>query len=167
MRKLRVLIIAEAANPELTSVALIGYSLSQALAEVCDAHLVTESRNESSLLQAGVNPGSFTAITNPAQRIAFRIATVLRGGTSLGWTIHSALATLAYPLFERKVWRHFAARLKAGEFDLVHRITPLSPTTPSFLAKRLAAIGVPLVKSAAPNANGSAIFATSTACCPD
>jgi glycosyltransferase involved in cell wall biosynthesis len=145
MKKLRVLIIAEAANPELTSVALIGYSLSQALAEVCDAHLVTESRNESSLLQAGVSPGSFTAITNPAQRIAFRIATVLRGGTSLGWTIHSALATLAYPLFERKVWRHFAARLKAGEFDLVHRITPLSPTTPSFLAKRLAAIGVPLV----------------------
>ncbi|MEI6656042.1 MAG: glycosyltransferase family 4 protein [Verrucomicrobiota bacterium] len=145
MRKLRVLVIAEAANPELTSVALIGYSLSQALAEVCDAHLVTESRNAGSLRQAGVAADAFTAITNPAQRIAFRIATVLRGGTSLGWTIHSALATLAYPLFERKVWRHFAMRLKAGEFDLVHRITPLSPTTPSYLAKKLAVIGVPLV----------------------
>ena len=145
MKKLRVLIIAEAANPELTSVALIGYSLSEALAGVCDAHLVTESRNEGSLLKAGVAPDFFTAITNPAQRIAFRIATVLRGGTSLGWTIHSALTTLAYPLFERKVWQHFAKRLKNGEFDLVHRITPLSPTTPSYLAKRLAKIGVPLV----------------------
>ena len=145
MNPLRVLIIAEAANPELTSVALIGYSLSQALGKVCEAHLVTESRNENSLLQAGVSPGSFTAITNPAQRLAFRLATLLRGGTSLGWTIHSALTTLAYPLFERKVWRHFRQRLTHGEFDLVHRITPLSPTTPSYLAKKLTDIGVPFI----------------------
>jgi len=145
MRKLRVLIIAEAANPDLTSVALIGYSLSQALAEVCEAHLVTESRNEDCLLKAGVDPRTFTAITNPAQRVAFRIATFLRGGTSLGWTIHSALTTLAYPLFEHKVWRHFSARLANGEFDMVHRITPLSPTTPSLLAKKLARLGVPLI----------------------
>jgi glycosyltransferase involved in cell wall biosynthesis len=144
-KPLRVLIIAEAANPDLTSVALIGYSLSQALDEVCEAHLVTESRNEDSLLHAGMNPGSFTSITNPAQRLAFRLATVLRGGTSLGWTIHSALTTLAYPLFERKVWRHFSKRLSNGEFDLVHRITPLSPTTPSYLAKKLSKIGVPLI----------------------
>lgn len=145
MKPLRVLIIAEAANPELTSVALIGHSLSQALAEVCDAHLVTEVRNQASLLQAGVAPGFFTAITNPARPIAFRLATLLRGGTTLGWTIHSALTTLVYPFFERKVWHHFAARLANGEFDLVHRITPLSPTTPSYLAKRLAKIGVPFI----------------------
>ena len=145
MSSLRVLIIAEAANPELTSVALIGHSFSQALGEVCDAHLVTESRNAESLLKAGVAPGFFTAIDNPAQRTAYRIATFLRGGTNLGWTIHSALTTLAYPLFERKVWRHFSQRLRNGEFDLVHRITPLSPTTPCYLAKRLAKIGVPLI----------------------
>jgi len=64
MSSLRVLIIAEAANPELTSVALIGHSFSQALGEVCDAHLVTESRNAESLLKAGVAPGFFTAIDN-------------------------------------------------------------------------------------------------------
>jgi glycosyltransferase involved in cell wall biosynthesis len=87
----------------------------------------------------------FTSITNPAQRIAFRIAKVLRGGSSVGWTIHSALTTLAYPLFERKVWQHFSARLERGEFDLVHRVTPLSPTTPSYLARRLRKIGVPLI----------------------
>ncbi|NQX02928.1 glycosyltransferase family 4 protein, partial [bacterium] len=145
MKKLRVLIIAEAANPDLTSVALIGHSLSQALAEVCDAHLVTESRNAGSLLDAGVPASAFTAIVNPAQSIAFHIATFLRGGTSLGWTVHSALTTLAYPLFERRVWQHFAQRLENGEFDLVHRITPLSPTTPSYLARKLANLGVPLV----------------------
>ncbi len=140
-----MLVIAEAANPELTSVALIGYSLSQALSHVCYAHLVTESRNEASLLKYNVPAISFTAITNPAQRIAFRIATVLRGGTSLGWTIHSALTTLAYPLFERKIWQHFSKALENGDYDLVHRITPLSPTTPSYLAKRLSKIGIPLI----------------------
>lgn len=145
MKKLRVLIIAEAANPDLTSVALIGHSLSEALGRICDVHLVTESRNETSLLNAGVPRESFTAVTNPAQRAAFRLATALRGGTSLGWTIHSALTTLAYPWFERKVWKQFASRLKCGEFDLVHRVTPLSPTTPSFLTSKLARIGVPYV----------------------
>ncbi|MBK1883274.1 glycosyltransferase family 4 protein [Luteolibacter pohnpeiensis] len=145
MKKLRVLIIAEAANPDLTSVALIGYSLSQALASRCDMHLVTESRNAESILAAGVSAEHFTAIDNPAQRIAFRMAKFLRGGNSLGWTIHSAFTTLAYPIFERKTWRRFAERLKNGEFDLVHRITPLSPTTPSFLADKLAKIQVPLI----------------------
>lgn len=144
-KKLRVLIIAEAANPELTSVALIGYSLSQALGQVCDAHLVTESRNEASLHKFNVSPDTFTAITNPAQRIAFRIATLLRGGTSLGWTIHSALTTLAYPLFERKIWQHFSKALESGDYDLVHRITPLSPTTPSYLAAKLAKLKIPYI----------------------
>ena len=145
MKKPRVLVIAEAANPELTSVALIGYSLSQALAAVCDAHLVTESRNEGSLLKAGVPKESFTAIRNPAQSLGFHIAKILRGGTSLGWTIHSAMATLSYPLFERKVWKQFKKQLQSGEFDLVHRITPLSPTTPSYLARKLAKLKIPLV----------------------
>ena len=73
------------------------------------------------------------------------VNTLLRGGTSLGWTIHSALSTLAYPIFEYKVWQRFGARLKSGEFDVVHRITPLSPTTPCYLAKKLARLGVPLI----------------------
>ena len=112
VKAVRVLIIAEAANPELTSVALIGHSLSEAIGRVCEAHLVTESRNEQSLLGAGVPPSSFTAVRNPAQRVSFHIATALRGGKSLGWTIHSALTTLAYPWFEWKVWRRFSKRLK-------------------------------------------------------
>jgi hypothetical protein len=39
--RLRVLLMAEAANPESTSVPLIGWSLSRALAKLTDAHLVT------------------------------------------------------------------------------------------------------------------------------
>jgi hypothetical protein len=35
--------------------------------------------------------------------------------------------------------------LRAGEFSLVHRLTPLSPTLPSLLASRCKEIGVPFV----------------------
>ena len=59
--------------------------------------------------------------------------------------LYSALATLAYPFFEGEVWRVFGDRLRAGEFDIVHRVTPNSPAVPSLLAKRCAALGVPFV----------------------
>lgn len=145
-RKPKVLLIAEAANPDLTSVALIGYSLSRAISEVCDAHFVTELRNRPSLESAGVPPGDYTCIDNrTAQNAAFQVAKVLRGGNGVGWTIYSALASLAYPLFERKVWKQFGARIRAGEFDLVHRITPLGPTSSSWLSEPLAKAGVPFL----------------------
>jgi glycosyltransferase involved in cell wall biosynthesis len=43
------------------------------------------------------------------------------------------------------VWQRFGARLAAGEFDVVHRITPLSPTAVGPLAARCRAAGVPVV----------------------
>ena len=97
----KVLLIAEAANPKLTSVALIGYSLADALREVADVHLVTELRNRDALLEAGFPEQQLTAIDNrKVQGTAFRAAKLLRGGESLGWTIYSAFYNFAYPLFE-------------------------------------------------------------------
>lgn len=142
----RVLLIAEAANPRLTSVALIGWSVAQALLATCDVHLVSELRNRDDILAAGFPAERFTAIDNrTAQGGAWRLATWLRGGTSLGWSIYTALASLTYPWFERSVWRAFGPRLRAGEFDIVHRITPLSLTAPSLLAARCRRIGVPFI----------------------
>ena len=63
-RRLRVLLVAEAANPNNTSVALIGWSFSRAIAQLTDAHLAFELRNRADIVATGLAPAEFTAIDN-------------------------------------------------------------------------------------------------------
>jgi len=143
----RVLIIAEAANPEWTSVPLVGWSHYKAISEIADVHLVTQVRNKSAIIAAGLKEGiDFTAIDSEAFAAPlYKLATFLRGGTDRAWTIDTAIASFSYYYFEHLVWKRFFKNKSNIEYDLVHRITPLSPTTPSVLANRLRSIGIPFV----------------------
>ncbi|MGH0032969.1 MAG: glycosyltransferase family 4 protein [Myxococcota bacterium] len=143
----RVLLIAEHANPEWQSVPLEGWSHGRALAEVADVHVVTQVRNRDAFLRAGLVEGrDFTAIDSEAVAARlYKLASAVRGGQGKGWTTMSALGTLSYYWFERLLARQLGSRLRGGEFDLVHRITPLSPTTPSLLAGFCRRAGVPFV----------------------
>src|SRR5262249_11898 len=140
-------LIAEAANPEWASVPLIGWSLSRALANITDAHMLTHVRNRGALLRAGLIEGrDFTAIDNEYTAApVWKVASRLRGGAGVGWTTLAAFSSLSYYSFEYAIWRQFGNRVAAGEFDLVHRITPLSPTHQSLIASRLAKYNIPFV----------------------
>jgi glycosyltransferase involved in cell wall biosynthesis len=146
-RPYRVLVLAESANPEWVSVPLIGWNLSRALAKVASVHLVTHVRNRDAILRAGLVEGrDFTSINN--ERIAaplYRLANRLKGGAGKGWTTLAAFSSLSYYSFEIEMWRQFRSRIMAREFDLIHRVTPLSPTSQSIVAKRLAKLGIPFV----------------------
>jgi glycosyltransferase involved in cell wall biosynthesis len=134
----RVLLVAEAANPEWASVPLVGWSHCEALTKLVDAHVVTQTRNRDAIVRAGWRERvEFTALdSEAAARPLWRADRVIRAATGLGWTLTTALAALPYYHFEHLVWRRFGERIRSGEFGIVHRITPLSPTIPSLLAAR-------------------------------
>lgn len=144
---LRVLLLVEACNPRWVSVPLVGWSHSRAIAQRTHAHVVTQVRNRQALIEAGLVEGEdFTAIDSEAVAAkVYKIATLLRGGSGAGWTTNTALASLAYYYFEHLVWKRFGEPVRRREFDVVHRITPLSPTIPSLIARRCRAAGVPFV----------------------
>lgn len=144
---MRVLLVAEQCNPEMVSVPLVGWSHSQALAKVTDAHLVTQVRNRDAIRRAGLREGKdFTAIdTEAIEARVFRLASRLRGGTGKAWTLLTAMTSLSYPYFEHLVWKRFGRQIRARKFDVVHRLTPLSPAMPSLLAGRCREAGVPFV----------------------
>lgn len=149
--RLRVLLIAEAANPELVSVPLEGWSHSRAIAGLTHGHLVTQVRNRAAILRAGMKEsdggwGEFTAIDS--ERVArplWKAGTLIRGGAGKGWTTTTAINAISYYYFERLVWKRFGGRIRGGAYDVVHRLTPLSPTVASLIAGKCRRAGVPFV----------------------
>jgi glycosyltransferase involved in cell wall biosynthesis len=146
---IRVLLIAEAANPEWVSVPLVGWMNFKALRQLegVDVHLVTQIRNKAAIERAGFIEGlDFTAIDS--EKVAARtskLARFLGARDGKGWTIGTALSSFSYYYFEKLVWQVFGTRIKNREFDIVHRVTPLSPTAQSSLAKRCNVCGIPFV----------------------
>jgi len=146
---LRVLLIAELCNPDWSSIPLEGWFHSQAISRLVDSHLVTHVRNRPNLLAAGLAEGlDFTAIDSQAIERPL-LWTIDHLGASIksgkGWTTQTAVAAVTYQWFEELVWRRFRHALAARQFDLVHRLTPLSPTIPSRLAARCRRLGIPFV----------------------
>jgi glycosyltransferase involved in cell wall biosynthesis len=143
----RVLVLAESAHPVSQSVSWVGWSHARALAAHNDVHLVTRSANREAILAEGLVEGRDFSVVD-LERLEQRVlaaASWLRGGPEKGWTTLMALSLPLYLAFEREVWRMFGEAVRERRFDVVHRITPVSPTMPSPMAERCAEAGVPFV----------------------
>ncbi len=129
--RLRILLLAEPCNPTWSSVPLVGYNIVRALAnrKDLDITLATHIRNRSALENdplmglADIHFIDNDWLASPA----YQLSRFLRGGSGSGWTINTAMAYPSYIAFEWQTFRHFSQEINQGEFDLIHRVTPVSP----------------------------------------
>ena len=144
--RLRVLLLADSCNPDWISLPLVGWGHTRALHDLVDLHLVTHARNREGISKRDIPPERITYLDNAiGQRIVSGLSKVFRRNSELSWTTLTALQVPEYYLFEYLAWQQFKTRLQNKEFDVVHRLTPMSPVLPSEIAHRLKKIGVPFV----------------------
>jgi glycosyltransferase involved in cell wall biosynthesis len=135
-QSIRVLLLADSCNPDWPSLPAVGYKACRALGDHVEAVVATHIRNRPAIEREGFGHCEVVFLDNEYIGVPMgRLAKVLRGGTSVAWTMQVALSYPAYLAFERECWRRFGADLRAGRFDVVHRVTPMSPTILSPMAK--------------------------------
>lgn len=134
---MRVLILADSCNPEWPSLPVVGFKAVSALSKQVDVVLATHIRNRPAIEAAGgCGDAEVRYIDNEfIAKPMYTLSKFLRGGNEVGWTTHIATIYPSYLAFEWMVWRQFKEQLKGGDFDVIHRITPMSPTIPSPLAR--------------------------------
>lgn len=135
-RRLRVLALADECNPEWPSLPIVTWKYARDLAARVDLTLVTQVRNRTNIDKAGADfPVAYIDtewIAAPLHRLALR----LRGGDEVAWSTSMIMNWAPYVAFERQAFARFRAPLRAGAFDIVHRLSPMSPTLPSWIAHR-------------------------------
>ena len=137
VKRLKVLLLADVCNPDWPSLPIVGYKYAKAISNYADVTVATQIRNRPNIERDGL--GKAKVVYLDTERIAkpfYQLAAFLRGGSSKGWTIQMAMDYPTYLAFEWKAQQYFQQDLKNGAFDLVHRITPMSPTLPSYMASR-------------------------------
>ena len=136
--RIRVLVLADLCNPDWPSLPVVGYNYAVALSERCDVTVVTQIRNTENIRAR--RPTDTPALrfdfvdTEYVARPLHRLASRLRGDPEVAWSTSMAMAYLPYLEFERQAWKRHRDGLRRGDFDVVHRITPMSPTMPSWMA---------------------------------
>jgi glycosyltransferase involved in cell wall biosynthesis len=146
--RLRILLLAPDANPESNWASLIGYSEAQALAQLHDVTLVVlPSVAEAVRRKQGaihslevVKVDRLERILEWAQRRVFKNDFMTHA--------QSITAFVRYPFaiaLEWQTWRQTRARIRAGEFDVVLRLLPVSAVIPSAMAYFLRNGPIPFV----------------------
>ncbi len=143
MTRRRILILAEQCNPNWPSLPIVGYKYARALARVADVTVVTHVRNHENIEAAGDLGAPVHYIdTEWLAAPMHKIATWLRGGDEVAWSTNMIMSYPPYVAFENQAWSAMKGKVAAGEFDIIHRVTPMSPTMPSPIAGKG---GIPFV----------------------
>lgn len=132
-----VLILADDCNPEWASLPIVAYNTIRELQrnENLTVTVATHVRNRTNIEARGELKNVVYIDTEAFAGPLHKISKFFRGGDQVGWTTGVAFNYPMYIAFELKVKKLFADAFKHGKFDIVHRLTPMSPSTSSLLAR--------------------------------
>lgn len=145
MSRLRVLILGPECNPEHVSIPLVTFSHAAALAKLHEVTLVTRSGNEEGCRGANAPFRGIEVIRTP------RLDRIFEWGFRRIFKSNydrQALTAFRYPFaiaFEWYAWRKLKDRIHAGEFDVVLRVAPMTPSIASPFAFFLRKGPIPFV----------------------
>jgi glycosyltransferase involved in cell wall biosynthesis len=145
MSRLKILLLGADCNPEQVSIPFVTYSHAAALAELHDVTLVARESVEEPLRRARA---PFRAIEVVRTRLLDRIFAwcfrrIFR--SNYGSQVLAAFRYPFYIVFELLAWRQLSHRIFAGEFDVVLRLVPMTPSLPSPFAFFLRKGPIPFV----------------------
>lgn len=145
MNRLRVLLLGPDCHPERVSIPRVTYYHAAALAQLHDVTLVARASVEDDLRRSNAPFHAIEVVRTPVldRMLAWCFRTIFRSNAD-----NSALTAFRYPLsivFEWKAWRQLRPRIRAGEFDVVLRLLPMSLVLPSPFAFFLRKGPIPFV----------------------
>lgn len=128
--------LAEDCNPDWTSLPIVGYKFAREISKHADVTLVTQIRNQPNLDRDGCGNAELVYIdTEEFAAPLHKLISLMRGGQQdTGWTFSTGFSYLHSLYYEWKIWRQYRSALRSGKFDVVHRLTPMTPTHPSLMA---------------------------------
>jgi len=145
MSRLRILVLAPDGNPETVSIPFVTYSHAAALAKLHDVSLVIGSPVEAPVRRANAPFHSIEVVPMPLLERIYEWS--LRRIFKYNYDTQ-VLTAFAYPFalaFEWYAWRQLKHRIIAGEFDVVLRVLPMSPSLASPFAFFLRKGPIPFV----------------------
>jgi glycosyltransferase involved in cell wall biosynthesis len=143
-KQIKVLFIIDTCNPEQPSVPLIGFKYLQSVSRLCDVTLVTHERNRESLEKVfnEIENRQFYNTENQSieriyttestwmKRYYHNVPALFFSPKLTIWPIHNVLKYPIHIEFDLKVFWSVQKRITAGEFDIVHVLTPMEPRYP-------------------------------------
>ena len=145
MTRLRVLVLAPDCNPQGISIPFVAYSHAAALAKLHDVTLVVGKPAENSVRRANAPFHNIEVVHMPLLEhiYAWSLKNIFKYNFD-----SQAMTAFGYPFslaFEWYAWLQLRGRILAGEFDVVHRVLPMTPTLPSPFAFFLRKGPIPFV----------------------
>src|ERR1700747_1487198 len=131
MSRLRILVLGQDCSPEKVSIPFVTYSHAAALAQLHDVTLVAQTPVEDALRRAKAPFRDIEVVRMPwLERIyAWSLRRIFKYNYDT-----QVLTAFSYPFslaFEWRAWRQLRHRIFAGEFDVVLRLVPMTPSLPS------------------------------------